>query len=201
VYSDPKKIEALIELESHAGWKLQANFQLAHRFAQPPQRWWPRRLLSGPVYVNQWIDDFRQGWAGGRTLEEVADPRFFDWLVERSYAHGSERGSLQDWLSNKPRRIQVHIRPGIQVLRTWPCADQFEPDRKGEFVDEVREAMNRVLSALDEPKLSALRTHTAVEERLSHETRQNSQAVAPVAAATQKTACSTCHMVHAGECL
>jgi O-acetyl-ADP-ribose deacetylase len=93
VYSDPKKVEALIELENHAGWTLQANFQLAHRFAQPLQRWYPCRHLSGQEYVNQWIDDFHEGCAGGRTIDEIADPRFFDWLVERSYAHDSERGS------------------------------------------------------------------------------------------------------------
>ena len=35
VYSDPAKVEALIDLGNHAGWTLDSNFQLAHRFAQP----------------------------------------------------------------------------------------------------------------------------------------------------------------------
>jgi hypothetical protein len=157
VYSDRTKVEALIKLENHAGWTLQANFQLAHRFAQPLQRWYPCRHLSGPVYVNQWIDDFREGCAGGRTLDEIADPRFFHWLVERSYARDSERGSLEDWVNSKPSRTQVHIRPGIQVLRTWPYADVFAQDRKRGFVADVREAIDRMLYALDEPKLNLIR--------------------------------------------
>jgi hypothetical protein len=157
VYSDATKVQALIELENHAGWALQANFQLAHRFAQPLQRWYPDRHLPGPVYVHQWIDDFHEGCAGGRTLDEVADPRFFDWLVARSYADDSELGSLNDWLNSKPSGIQVHTRPGIQVLRTWPSADAFAQDRTGEFVAEVRDAIDRVMSALDEPKLNRIR--------------------------------------------
>jgi O-acetyl-ADP-ribose deacetylase len=45
VYSDPAKVEALIDLGTHAGWTLEPNFQLAHRFAQPLQRWYPGRHL------------------------------------------------------------------------------------------------------------------------------------------------------------
>jgi O-acetyl-ADP-ribose deacetylase len=157
VYSDPTKVEALIDLGNHAGWTLDSNFQLAHRFAQPLQRWYPARNLSGPLYANQWMDDFREGCAGGRTRDEVADPRFFDWLLRRGYARDSERRSLEDWLNSKPSGIQVHIRPGIEVRRTWPYADAFAQGGKGEFNVEVREAIDRVLSALDEPKLDLIR--------------------------------------------
>jgi O-acetyl-ADP-ribose deacetylase len=157
VYSDATKVEAIIDLGNHAGWMLESNFQLAHRFAQPPQRWLPAKHPSGPRYVRQWIDDFREGCAGGRTRDEVADPRFFRWLVKRGYAHESERASLDDWVNSKPPRIQLHIRPGIQVLRIWPYSDAFAQDRKDEFVAEVREAIDRVLFALDEPKLNLIR--------------------------------------------
>ena len=157
VYSAPAKVEALIDLGNHAGWTLESNFQLAHRFAQPLHRWYPARNLSGSRYVNQWIGDFREGCAGGRTLDEVADPRFFDWLLRRGYARDGENGSLEEWVNSKPSGIQVHIRPGIEVRRTWPYADAFAPHRKGEFVAEVREAIDRVLSALDEPKLNLIR--------------------------------------------
>ena len=134
-----------------------ARRQQGHRFAQPTQRWYPGRHLAGPLYVHQWIDDFRAGCAGARTRDELADPRFFRWLVERGYARGSELASLQEWLASKPPRIQLHIRPGIEARRTWPYADAFAPDGKDEFVAEVREAIDRVLSALDEPKLNLIR--------------------------------------------
>jgi hypothetical protein len=157
VYSDPTKVAALIELENHPGWTLKSNFHLAYRFAQPLQRWYPGRHLPGALYVEQWIDDFREGCAGGRTRDEVADPRFFRWLVERGYARDGELESLDDWLNSKPSRIQLHIRPSIQILRTWPYAEAFAQGRESEFVTEVREAMDRALSALDEPKLNRIR--------------------------------------------
>ena len=157
VYSDPTKVEALIDVGKQAGWTLDSNFQLAHRFAQPPQRWYPGRHLPGPLYAHRWIDDLRAGCAGARSRDEVADPRFFGWLVDRGYARDSELASLEEWLASKPPRIQLHIRPGIEARRTWPYADAFAQDRKDEFVVEVREAIDRVLSALDEPKLKAIR--------------------------------------------
>ena len=88
---------------------------------------------------------------------EIADPRFFRWRVERRYARDGEQESPQGWLASKPYGIQVHIRPGIQVLRTWSYEDVFAHDREDEFVAGVREAIDRVLSALDEPKLNILR--------------------------------------------
>ncbi|KUI43887.1 hypothetical protein AU198_25530 [Mycobacterium sp. GA-1199] len=38
--------------------------------AGPLQRWCPRRNLPGSSYVCQWIDDFREGRARGRSREE-----------------------------------------------------------------------------------------------------------------------------------
>ena len=87
----------------------------------------------------------------------VSDPRFFGWLVDRGYARDSELESLLDWLASKPPRIQLHIRPGIEVRRTWPSAGVFTQDHKDEFTAEVRETIERVLSALDEPKLNLIR--------------------------------------------
>ncbi|ORA15587.1 hypothetical protein BST16_09280 [Mycobacterium asiaticum DSM 44297] len=201
VYSDPTKVKALIDLGNHPDWTLQSNFQLAYRFAQPIQRWFPDRQLSGRQYVNQWIDDFREGCAGARTRDQVADPRFFDWLLKRGYACDSERRSLEDWANKRPPRQQLHIRPGIEVRRTWPYAEAFAQNRQREFVAEVREAIDRVLSALDEPKLNLIRTDTHIKERFRRGTQRNSGTPSSEAAATQKTACPTCHMVHAGECL
>ena len=63
------------------------------------------------------------------------------------------------------------------MTRSWQLADAIARDRRNEFVTEVRAAIDRVLSALGEPELM------------------------PGPVATRETACPTCHMVHAGECL
>jgi O-acetyl-ADP-ribose deacetylase len=156
MYSDPARVDALLELHNHTGFTVEPNFQLAYRFAQPLQRWYPSRLLAAKKYLRQWIDDFRHGYAGGRTLDQIADPQFFRWLVERRYALDSEQESLRGWLSSKSSGLQIHIRPGIQVLRTWSCR-VFASDRRAEFVAELREATDQMLSAIGQPKLNSMR--------------------------------------------
>ncbi|KUI42938.1 Appr-1-p processing protein [Mycobacterium sp. GA-1199] len=153
MYSDPARVDALLELNTHGGFTVEPNFQLAHRFAQPLQRWFPTRLLSADDYLHQWIDDFRDGRAGGRTRDQVADPRFFQWLVGRRYALSAEEESLHEWLESKGAGIQVHVRPGIQILRTWPYREALAIEGQNEFVAQVREATDRILTALGQTRL------------------------------------------------
>ncbi len=61
MYSDPARVDALLELNSLDGFTVEPNFQLAHRFAQPLQRWFPSRLLSAEDYLQQWVDDSTTG--------------------------------------------------------------------------------------------------------------------------------------------
>ncbi|MDT7766003.1 MAG: hypothetical protein QOC63_5423 [Mycobacterium sp.] len=161
-YPTPKKVEAVIALADYEGWEVNSNFHIAYWHAQPAHRWYPH--LGEPEYVRQWVVDFRRGRAGARSRQEVEDPSFGRWLVERGYATESELPTLDDWLNNHPTIEQFFIRPGVQVLRTWPLADPVGQVRWRVFVAEVREAIDRVLSALDEPKLSVLQPHNRVKK-------------------------------------
>lgn len=155
MYSDPARVDALVELNSHDGFAVEPNFQLAHRFAQPLQRWFPTRLLSAEDYLQQWVDDIHDGRAGGRTRDEIADPRFFQWLVERRYAPAIEEESLHQWLDSKKAGIQVHVRPGIQILRTWLYQEAFAVKGQNEFAAQVRDAANQILIALGQVQLDS----------------------------------------------
>lgn len=161
-YPHPDKVEAVIALADSEGWKVQSNFHIAYWHAQPAHRWYPQ--LGEPMCIRRWIVDFRRGKAGARSRQEVEDPSFRWWLVERGYATESELPTLDDWLNNHPTVEQVFIRPGVQVLRTWPLTAMVAPDRRSEFVAEVREAIDRVLSALGEPELSVLQPQTRVKK-------------------------------------
>lgn len=108
------------------------------------------------MYLHQWIDDFHDGRAGGRTRDEVADPRFFRWLVERRYARAAEEESLHQWLDSKKAGIQVHVRPGIQILRTWSYEEAFAIEGQKEFAAQVREATNQILIALGQARLDSM---------------------------------------------
>ncbi|MBV5247066.1 macro domain-containing protein [Mycolicibacterium sp. PAM1] len=148
VYSDPARVEALLDLDTHGDFTVEPNFQLAHRFAQPLQRWFPTRLLSAEDYLQQWVDDFHDGRAGGRTRDELADPGFFQWLAERRYASAAEEESLHHWLDSKKAGIQFHVRPGVQILRTWLYEEAFAIEGQNEFAVQVRNATNQILIAL-----------------------------------------------------
>ena len=155
MYSDPARVDALLELNNRDGFTVEPNFQLAHRFAQPRQRWFPTRLLSVEDYLRQWVDDFHDGRAGGRTREEIADPGFFQWLAERRYASAAEEESLHQWLDSKKAGIQIHVRPGIQILRTWSYGEAFAIEGQNEFAAQVRDAANQILIALGQAQLDS----------------------------------------------
>lgn len=154
VYSEPRRVEALIALTNHAGWELNSNFHLAYRFARPQQRWYPPRHLPGPAYLRQWIDDFRTGRAGARTRSELMDPSFGQWLVQRSYAKDDDLASLNVWINEQSPKRQFHVRPSAQVQRTWQLKDAVALDRTGEYIAEVRATINRIFRALGEARLS-----------------------------------------------
>jgi hypothetical protein len=145
--------------------------------------------LSGPEYLRQWIDDFRDQRPGRRPREVLDDTGFRHWLVLRRYASESELATLDAWRNALPRD-HFDIRPSVEVTRYWQLADAIARDRRNEFVTEVRAAIDRVLSALGEPELVVLQ-HTA----------RNPRILVPGPITTRETACPRCHMVHAGECL
>ncbi|MDV3135328.1 hypothetical protein [Mycobacterium sp. 29Ha] len=176
-----------------SGWELNANFHLAHRFAAPEQRWYPRRHLAGPAYIRQWIDDFHEDRARGRSGEQLRELSFRRWLVERNCAADDELSTLDDWLVTKSSGIKFHVRPGVQVLRTWRFPDLAVPERRAEFVAEVRQAIDQALTALGEPELNFLQVETPP--------RSEAPSQAGVVGAAATAICPRCYTVHAGECL
>jgi len=156
VYNNPDAVEALIALGDQPGWELRPGFHLAYRFAAPPQRWYPRRHLSGPQYVRQWVQDVRAQRAGARYRAQLQDNSFHQWLAERRYADGDDLASLDDWVTARPPRTQFHIRPSVRIMRTWPMTDAISGDRTGAFTTDVRDAVDRILTAVGEPTLKAI---------------------------------------------
>jgi hypothetical protein len=152
VYSDPKKVDALIALTEDPAWQIYANVHLAYWRSSAPQRWYPARHLPGAVYVKQWAEDFHDKRAGRRPREDVKNPSFRKWLVERGYASESEMESLDEW-ANKLPMDHFDVRPSIQVTRSWQFTDAVARDSTGQLTTEVHDAINQVLAALDESHL------------------------------------------------
>jgi hypothetical protein len=122
-------------------------------------------------------------------------------VAERpGYAHDDEIPTLDRWLNDLSPGIKFHIRPSIEIVRTWPSKEALARERIGEFVADVRRATDQILSALDEPELRAQRPHPSVEKPFAARAARGPRTPARQAAATENSACPTCHLIHAGEC-
>jgi len=64
-----------------------------------------------------------------------------------------------EWADKLPMD-HFDIRPSIQVTRSWKLADAVAQDSTGQFIAEVREPINQVLAALDEPQLEDIQPHS-----------------------------------------
>lgn len=195
-YSNPRTVESVIALADTEAWEVNSNFHIAYRSAPPTQRWYPH--LGELAQLRRWVKDFGNGCAGAKTHQEIAEPGFRSWLVERGYAYENELPSLDKWLDDHPKARPL-LRPGVQVQKTWPSTDSVASDHADEFTAEVREAIDRVLSALGEPKLSALWPEAPVKKPSKRPPCESATRREP--AARRTNACPTCFTVHAGECL
>jgi hypothetical protein len=154
VYSDAKRVAALTALADDPAWQIKPNFHLAYWRSSTPQRWYPPNVkqLPAPTYLQQWVKDFQDQRAGRRPREDINDPSFRQWLLERKYAAESEMESLDEW-ANKLPMDHFDIRPSIHVTRSWQFADAVVRDTTGKLIAEVHEAINQLLAALDGPHL------------------------------------------------
>lgn len=153
LYADSRLVDDLIALCDQPQWELNANFHLAFPHSNAAHRWYPRtrRHCTGAEYVKQWVVDFNAGCAGARTYEKIADPTFWQWLVERRYADTEDRATFEVWLEKQPKKRPIHIRPGVQVLRSWSIQDARNLDSHNELIPEVSQSIKEVLTALGEP--------------------------------------------------
>jgi hypothetical protein len=157
LYRHPDRVESLIILADQPGWQLDANFHIGYRFSRSFQRWYPARTLSGIDYVRQWVEDVDHH-AGQRTREQIQSKSFHNWLTERHYAEMKDLNRLDEWLGQKSPGIKFHLRPSVQIVRKWDLNQAVELDEQGKFAQVVRNEINQILTALDEPTLDKLST-------------------------------------------
>jgi hypothetical protein len=135
----------------HRGlWLAWPNLHLAFRNSPAGQRLYlPRRRdLDLGEYIQRWQgDDFARIRA--YRYDQIRDD-LWPWLREIEYV-GREDDQLVDEFLGRLGRRNGHLRPGIEVQRTWGRADTVDLDRHGALASEVRTAVSELLAALDEP--------------------------------------------------
>jgi hypothetical protein len=193
LYWEVSAVERLIEAAEESNWRLDTNFHIAYRLASPTMRWYPRRTLPAPVYMRQWVSELRTGKAGGRTREQLDDPTIRRWLVDSRYASEEELPTLDSWLNSLSPNIRFHIRPGIELTRSWPVTEALPIERRPEFVADVRATINGFLMALGQPSLG----QSAPNEEPPKIKARPATAISENAATG---VCTDCNMVHPGDC-
>jgi hypothetical protein len=136
-------------LAEHPGtWQARPNVHLAYHTAAPAQRLYPHCHLETTDYIHRWAaDDFAQVRAHphGSIREDL-----WPWLRQRQYAGPEDDQQLDAFLQRLGRR-DAHLRPSIELQRTWPWAQAIDLDKRGAMASEVGSAIAELLGALDEP--------------------------------------------------
>jgi hypothetical protein len=131
-------------------WLAWPNVHLAFRNSPASQRLYlpKRRDLGLGEYIQRWQgDDFARIRA--YRYDQIRDD-LWPWLREIEYVDREDDQLLDEFLGRLGRR-DAHLRPGIEVQRTWRRADAVDLDRRGVLASEVRTAVGELLAALDEP--------------------------------------------------
>ena len=136
-------------LAAHPGtWQARPAVYLAFHNAPAAQRLGPHCHLDPADYIRRWSgEDFDQ--VGAHPHDRIRED-LWPWLRERRYAGLEDDQKLDAFLHRLGRR-DAHLRPSIEVQRTWPWAQAVVLDERGALGREVRSAIAELLRALDEP--------------------------------------------------
>jgi hypothetical protein len=78
------------------------------------------------------------------------------WLVRRGDATKPDRELLASFLDRAARRKRnVHLRPGLRLLRRWDLDQIGELRWRGGLANEIRSAVNQLPDAVGDPLLPA----------------------------------------------
>ena len=136
-------------LAAHPGtWQARPTVYLAFHNAPYAQRLYPHCHLDPPDYIRRWSGtDFDQ--VGAHPHNRIRED-LWPWLRERQYAGPEDDQQLDAFLHRLGRR-DAHLRPSIEVQRSWPWAQAVDLDERGVLASEIRSAIAELLGVLDEP--------------------------------------------------
>jgi hypothetical protein len=145
-----RRAQRLIDLVTGnpEAWRARPNVHLAFRNASVAQRLYLHCHLETAAYIRRWSGtDFAQIRA--HHYNDITED-LWPWLRNRQYVGPEDDQQLDAFLKHLGHR-DVHLRPGIEVRRTWPWPHAVDLDERGALAGEVRTAVAELLTALDEP--------------------------------------------------
>lgn len=140
----------LLDIEDE-DWQVQPQPLLGFRNAPVRTRVYMTCTLDPAEYVRRWQgEDWKK--VGAHHRNHIPD-ELWPWLIERGYASERDTARLEAFMHALGRRF-AHLRPSIHVSRSWEWREAEKLDDDGLLPGEIRDALNRVLTLLDEPNVS-----------------------------------------------
>jgi hypothetical protein len=141
----------LLDEDDCGAWQVKPQPLLGFRNAPVRTRVYLTCGLDPAEYVRRWQgEDWKQ--VGAHHRNKIRS-ELWPWLLERGYASKHDTARLDQFLHALGRRF-AHLRPSIHVSRSWDWNEAERLDDEGLLPGEIRDALNRVLGLLDEPRLS-----------------------------------------------
>jgi hypothetical protein len=141
-------------------WRVEPQPLLGFRNAPRRTRVYLTCRLDAPTYARRWEgEDWSQVGAHHR---DSIRTELWPWLLERGYASEQDAERLDPFLRALGRRF-AHLRPSMHVTRSWSWSEAERLEDGGRLVPEIRDAVNAVLGALEEPPVQMLSTPASAE--------------------------------------
>ena len=135
-------------------WEVERRPHLAYWRSRPGERLYmhPAPNLTSVEYVARWAgEDADKIRAYSR--DEARD-ELWPWLLERGYATPVDADELEPFLERvKKANRDVHLRPALALIRRWTREDVDALRLRDALAGEIRDALGRILEALDDPPL------------------------------------------------
>jgi hypothetical protein len=155
-YADHSAVNEVLALQSD-GWRVEPNFHwgfMASGYA------WTNTPLSVEKYCAYWINKI------GATGELAPSEWDTYWTKLESDHIVTPAGKEEfDAKFTRSRRPKAHPRPGLFCEYKWPLAEATQLDARGKLVENVRERVNQMLTALHaQPLTKTTRQHKIVDK-------------------------------------
>lgn len=140
----------LLDIEDE-DWQVQPQPLLGFRNAPVRTRVYMTCALDPAEYVRRWQgEDWKK--VGAHHRNHIPN-ELWPWLIERGYASERDTPRLESFMHALGRRF-AHLRPSIHISRSWQWSEAEKLDDEGLLPGEIRDALNTVLTLLDEPNVS-----------------------------------------------
>ena len=140
LYAGPGKVAAVSALAKNPGWRVTPHFHFGHM--QTGYVW-----CSGGIETGRYLELWQQKIKDARAITREGWPRYWTWLMAEGIAAPENRNEFEQTFTRTGRSTATP-RPGLDITYGWPIREAEGLDASDKLVDEVRQAIAMIVSAL-----------------------------------------------------